>query len=112
MPESPSLRECLNALACFGLPQVDHIVQTYVTYYNTMRPHQSLGNVPLGESDGPPAEEVAGSIEGVRRWPASSQQFQRHNPCADRSREVRFSSLGVAVSDAEQLDHGDPIFRP
>ncbi|MEX2673793.1 MAG: hypothetical protein WD294_16965 [Phycisphaeraceae bacterium] len=36
-------------------------------YHNTMRPHQSLGNVPLGESDGPPAKEFAGSIGRVRR---------------------------------------------
>ncbi|MEX2673777.1 MAG: hypothetical protein WD294_16885 [Phycisphaeraceae bacterium] len=58
---------CLNALGCFSLPYLDHIVQTYVRYHNPMRPHQSLGNVPLGEGNEPPVEEVAGSIGRVQR---------------------------------------------
>ena len=60
-------RECLNAFYCFSLRQVDHVVQTYASYHNTMRPHQSLGNVPLNERDGPPGGSVAGSIGPVRR---------------------------------------------
>ncbi len=59
-------RECLNAFYCFSLRQVDHVVQTYARYHNTMRPHQSLGNVPLNNRDGP-EEAVAGSIGPVRR---------------------------------------------
>ena len=48
--------------------QMDYIVQTYVGYYNTMRPHQSLGNALLNERDGPPTEEAAaGAIGPVRR---------------------------------------------
>ncbi|MEX2670945.1 MAG: integrase core domain-containing protein [Phycisphaeraceae bacterium] len=62
-------RECLNAFWCFSLPYLDHIVQTYVRYHNTMRPHQSLGNVPLNEREKPPAEEVVGSIGRVQRTP-------------------------------------------
>ena len=61
-------RECLNAFWCFSLRQVDYIVQTYVDYYNTMRPHQSLGNALLNERDGPPTKEaIAGSIGPLRR---------------------------------------------
>lgn len=61
-------RECLNAFYCFSLRQVDHVVQTYVKYHNTMRPHQAMGNVPLNERDGPgETKTVAGSIGPVRR---------------------------------------------
>ena len=61
-------RECLNAFYCFSLRQVDHVVQTYARYHNTMRPHQSLGNVPLNDRDGPvETDAVAGSIGPVRR---------------------------------------------
>jgi putative transposase len=47
-------RECLNHFFCFSLKHLDHIVQTYVGYYNTLRPHQSLGNLPLGQAHHPP----------------------------------------------------------
>lgn len=47
-------RECLNHFFCFSLRHVDHIVQTYTSYYNTFRPHQSLGNVPIGQETRPP----------------------------------------------------------
>ncbi|QNN25170.1 transposase [Planctomycetales bacterium ZRK34] len=60
-------RECLNAFTCFGLRHLDYIVQTYVDYHNTVRPHQSLGNRPLTEvlepvecpPDDPPPEVLA-----------------------------------------------------
>jgi putative transposase len=58
-------RECLNHLFCFSLRHLDHIVQTYVRYYNTLRPHQSLGNVPLGGGVPPhdaPSPEDLGTI--------------------------------------------------
>jgi len=61
-------RECLNALWCFSLRQVDFVVQTYVTYHNTMRPHQSLGNVPLDQAGHPQAEPTTvGQIGPVHR---------------------------------------------
>jgi len=41
-------RECLNLLFCFSLRQLDHVVQTYVDYHNKFRPHQALGNRPVG----------------------------------------------------------------
>lgn len=41
-------RECLNMFFCFSLGQLDHIVQTYALYHNQYRPHQGLGNRPLG----------------------------------------------------------------
>jgi len=56
-------RECLNHFFCFGLRHLDHIVQTYVRYYNELRPHQSLGNVPPGQDgmpppDAPPTDDI------------------------------------------------------
>ena len=55
-------RECLNHFFCFSLRQLDHIVQTYAVYYNTYRPHQSLGNRPLGVRDDPPPRSACGTV--------------------------------------------------
>lgn len=46
-------RECLNHFSCFGLRHLDYIVQTYVDYYNLVRPHQSKENRPLAINDAP-----------------------------------------------------------
>ena len=45
-------RECLNSFFCFSLRQLDYIVQTYALYHNQYRPHQGLGNRPLGVPEG------------------------------------------------------------
>jgi putative transposase len=49
-----SLRvECLDRILALGETHLNHIVQSYVAYYNQLRPHQSLGNRPLPEADAP-----------------------------------------------------------
>ena len=61
-------RECLNHFFCFSLRHIDHIVQTFVNYYNALRPHQSLGNVPLSRRGMPPPDAaVNGDIGPVHR---------------------------------------------
>ena len=40
-------RECLNHFVCWSAGHLDHMVEKYVTYHNTFRPHQGLGNVPM-----------------------------------------------------------------
>ena len=55
-------RERLNGFFCFSLRQLDHIVQTYVSYHNQYRPHQGLGNKPLG--DGKVRLQQARDLEG------------------------------------------------
>jgi putative transposase len=42
-------RECLNHFLCWGTRHLDHIVDAYVGYHNTVRPHQGLENVPIPE---------------------------------------------------------------
>ena len=62
-------RECLNLLLCFGLRQLDHIVQTYVLYHNKFRPHQGLGNRPLGADADPPQDtELEADSIRCQRW--------------------------------------------
>ena len=36
-------REILNCFICFGLDQLDHIITTWITHYNTRRPHRGIG---------------------------------------------------------------------
>jgi putative transposase len=49
-----SLRvECLDRILALGETHLNHIVQSYVDYYNHLRPHQSLGNRPLPEANEP-----------------------------------------------------------
>jgi len=63
-------RECLNLLFCFSLRQLDHVVQTYVDYHNKFRPHQALGNRPVGAGEDPSPEvtEVDGESIRCQRW--------------------------------------------
>jgi len=35
--------ECLDFFICFGRRQLDHIVRTWVRYYNTERPRRGVG---------------------------------------------------------------------
>ena len=52
-------RECLNHFLCFGLGQRDHLAGASADYYNRYRPHQGLGNRPLGSVSDPPGTEGA-----------------------------------------------------
>lgn len=63
-------RECLNHFFCFGLRQLDHIVQTYAEYYNEYRPHQGLDNRPLGNLNGPlpQADRIEPGSIRCKRW--------------------------------------------
>ena len=63
-------RECLNLMFCFNLRQLDHIVQAYVEYHNKYRPHQALGNRPLGITDGPPGpvQDIEPKDVRCRHW--------------------------------------------
>ena len=62
-------RECLNHFACFSLGQLDYIVQAYAGYHNEFRPHQSLGNRPLGIAEDPPGQvEIKGESIKCREW--------------------------------------------
>ena len=63
-------RECLNAFLCFALGHLDYIVQTYACYHSEFRPHQGLGNRPLGARDDPPlqAADLGTVVIGCRPW--------------------------------------------
>ena len=54
--------ECLDWLLILGRRHLEHVLRTYVTHYNTERPHRALALVPPEASDGAqPA--VAATIE-------------------------------------------------
>jgi len=52
--------EALNFFVIFGKKHLDYIVSSYLTFYNEVRPHQSLDNRPLtgkwSEVDDPPSD--------------------------------------------------------
>jgi putative transposase len=66
MPKSPNLQayierfvqsigqECLDHFVILGQPHFDYLVSEFVEHYRTERPHQSLGNLPLGMTGPPP----------------------------------------------------------
>ena len=40
-------RECLDQFFIFGKSHFKYLVKEYVKYYNTVRPHSSMNNMPL-----------------------------------------------------------------
>ncbi len=44
-------RECLNKFVVFGEKHLDHLISEYVKYYNTVRPHSAMGNMPLENNE-------------------------------------------------------------
>jgi len=54
--------ECLNHFIVLGEDHLRHIVREYVDYYNSERPHQSLGNLPLSSSPNSTGPPTTGNI--------------------------------------------------
>lgn len=52
-------QECLDQFVVFGERHLDFLIREYEDHYNTVRPHQGMGNVPLNvvtlPGSGPPA---------------------------------------------------------
>jgi putative transposase len=52
-------RECLDHFIAFGEEQLRYLIAEYLEWYNTVRPHQCLGNKPLAlfvREEGKPAD--------------------------------------------------------
>ena len=49
--------ECLNHFVVFGERHLDHLLREYEDFYNTVRPHQGLGNRTIGVVAMPPVCE-------------------------------------------------------
>ncbi|MEM6771853.1 MAG: transposase, partial [Bacteroidota bacterium] len=66
--------ECLNKMIFFSVKQLRHVTDQYVEHYNTERPHQGIGNVPIE-----PAEEMAvvGKIECNERLGGMLKHYHR-----------------------------------
>ncbi len=52
--------EALDYFVVFGEDHLNHIVSEFVEYYNTLRPHQGLANVPLS---GTVPEEQSSTVD-------------------------------------------------
>lgn len=59
-------QECLDHFVILGQRHFDHLISEFVEYYLTHRPHQSLGNLPLGTRV-PPAEKMLQADEIICR---------------------------------------------
>lgn len=57
-------RECLDHFMVLGERHLQHIIDTYVRYYNSHRPHRGLGNVPV-RIGVPPPPEATETKDGV-----------------------------------------------
>ena len=50
--------ECLNSFCVFGEAHLRYLINEYLKYYNTYRPHQGVGNVPLTVAPAEPAHRL------------------------------------------------------
>jgi putative transposase len=50
--------ECLDQFIIFGQRHFEYLVTTYVAYYNSVRCHSGIGNVPIAMGKPPPPDEV------------------------------------------------------
>jgi putative transposase len=57
--------EVLNHFIVFGEKHLRHILDEWTTHYHTHRPHQGLGNVPMGASLPPPEPRESFRLEDV-----------------------------------------------
>jgi putative transposase len=46
--------ECLNNFIVFGETHLKYLLENYLCYYNVLRPHQGVGNVPLRKGEEEP----------------------------------------------------------
>ena len=63
-------RECLNKFFVFGEHHLEHLVQEFVRYYNTVRPHTGMNNMPLSAQSGREIESKSflGGVLKDYRW--------------------------------------------
>ena len=59
--------EALDQFIIIGKGQIENIVNDYVLYYNSMRPHQGIGSIPRGEP--PHIEKSDFSTGNIRKKP-------------------------------------------
>ena len=57
-------RECMDNFVVFGERHLEHLTNTFVRYYNSVRVHSSLDNSPIGMCD-PPPDPVVKEEDGV-----------------------------------------------
>lgn len=57
-------RECLDDFMVLGERHLEYLAHSYVSYYNSKRPHRGIGNVPIGVGVPPPPEKTE-TREGV-----------------------------------------------
>ncbi len=58
--------ECLDQFVVFGERHLDHLVREYEDYYNTVRPHQGIGNRTIGITALPPPDSGPPSAADIR----------------------------------------------
>ena len=69
--------ECLNYFTVLGKHHLEYIIEEYVDYYNRIRPHQSVGNKPIGGLLPLTSQTPDGEIERVSILGGLFHQYQR-----------------------------------
>jgi len=67
-------KECLNHFVAFGEEHLRYLIREYVDYYNTVRPHQGLGCVPIA---GLPVSPVSGPVRCQHRLGGLIKHYYR-----------------------------------
>ena len=92
--------ECLDKFVVFGERHLEHLIREYEYHYNTVRPHQGIGNKPIRMTAFPPSDTgpcLAGKIQCAERLGGLLRHYWREHPTVLRGRSERFP-VGRAIN--------------
>ena len=70
-------RECLDHFVPVGLGHLDHLVSEYLMHYDSERPHQSKGNLPLAGHDPPGRPDPTAEVVCTPRLAGVLKHYER-----------------------------------
>ncbi|XHR30640.1 MAG: integrase core domain-containing protein [Chthoniobacteraceae bacterium] len=97
-------RECLSQFVVFGERHLEYLIRECKDYYNSVRPHQGLGNKTIGIAAMPPPGSDPPAPPEIRVRVSSERAFAGTITAKQPKFETNVSSFGsLHYTDSEWL---------